>query len=202
MASSAQVSKYYVISENKQILVATTEPDISNISDDAKKLFAESAIYLTIIKSVLSKSGHTITDRDAVYQLIDRSKEAAHIGSSTIAIALDKGNKQPLNEAIISLTLGEAMKPSPGTLDTAKEIVNDFGDLVKQALSKNTPFKKIAHLLFIDEYLMGIPMVTICLYWVTAKDLEIIKDIDCNDTPNADIRFNIHVDQFVFSPRI
>ncbi|MES2807339.1 MAG: hypothetical protein V4619_01865 [Bacteroidota bacterium] len=191
-----QLSKYYVISENKHVLVASTQPSGTDIPSDVKTLFASSAVFLTIVTAALAKEGFKLEDREQVTKIFAKSQQTAHVGSYVTKFDYTS-SEFSISTALLKV-LVKGLSPGVGALDMAEDILAIMGDNIKVAITNSQTTKKIAHVMFMAEYLMGLPLVTISVFWVIASDASFVTSSNCHSTSSQTIHSTISRDDYIF----
>ncbi len=190
------LSKYYVISENKHVLVATTTPNATDIPVESKDLFFAASVLLSIVTAALAKDGKKLEDQESVAKIFNKNQSTAHIGS--YENNFEYSNSEFSISTALLKTLIKGLSPGAGAIGIAEEILSIMGDSIKFALTNQQSSKKIAHVMFITEYLMGVPLVTISIFWLIASEASFVTTTNCHSTTSQTIKSRIKRDDFMF----
>ncbi len=102
-----------------------------------------------------------------------------------------------LNTAII-----EDILSGYGSMGSALKIaqlaVGSTGHTLTVAAEKGESGKKIGHLLFICEDLMGMPLVTLQLIHTTVKESQEVTKSNCHKTSKKSLKMTYHLSTYMF----
>lgn len=192
-----EIKKYYAFSQTGNVMVSSTAQKESEIDEDVKKVFRKSQVFMAALTAAVFKAKKNLYDYDAVEKVI---------GGSGLFVELHREDRTfsyssttiDLNTAIISAVLG-GVTGAGGALIVAQKIIDNMGSQIRIAIEKKESTKKVAHLLFVCENLMGMPMVSISLFYIEAKEAEFTVEVtNCFKVANQKIDFKYHQDTFMF----
>jgi phosphoribosyl-ATP pyrophosphohydrolase len=190
------LSKYYIISENRHVLVATSTPNGSELPKEAKDLFFSSAVLLSLVTAALAKAKTNLQDRESVNKILTKNQSTAHVGS--YITTFDYSNSSLSISTALLKVLIKGLTPGASAIGIAEDILAFMGDSIKVALTNQQSTQKLAYVMFMTEYLMGVPMVTISVFWVIASDASFVTSSNCHSTSSQTIKSKVYRDDFLF----
>lgn len=102
-----------------------------------------------------------------------------------------------LNTAIITGVLG-GISAGGTAMQIAQNTISSLGGAITASVSDTSSDKKVANLLFVCESLMGMPIVTIQLFMVDAKETESVAKTNCSTYVTQEISFKYHQNTYLF----
>ena len=189
------IDKYYTFDERGHIMVVTTSADTENIAPEVKKTFQKVIVFFGAWTAALARKGHTIMDYEAVNKIIAQSgnfvstnkeKRSYHSDSTSVS----------LNTSIISEVLGSDI--TGGGMAIAQRTLAIIGGEITSSFQQQQTDKEIAHLLFICESLMGMPIVTISLFHTKMSQYEWVQKTNCEKVSRQTVQFNFESDDYMF----
>ncbi len=191
-----EIKKYYTLNQTGNIMISSTVENESDISDDVKSVFQKVIVFFGAWTSALSKAGKTLYDADAITSIIEKSGYfvRVHQEERTFDYSSTQGT---LNTAIISNILS-GFSAMGSALQIAQSVVGAMGNEISVAVSKGEKTKKIGHLLFICENLMGMPIINVSLLNTTAKESETVTKSNCHSTVQKKLNMTYRQDSFLF----
>lgn len=189
------IDKYYTFDEKGHIMVVTTSHDTDNIAPAVRETFQKVIVFFGAWTAALAKKGYSLFNYDAVNKIIASSgffvsmgKEARSFNSNT--------TKASLNTNIIGAVLGSDI--TGGGMAIAKKTLAVIGGEISGSFAEQKTNKEIAHLLFICESLMGMPIVTISLYHSKMEQFEWVQKTNCEEVSRQTINFKFDADDYLF----
>jgi hypothetical protein len=199
-----QAVKRYVFNETGNIMVASTEIGSSEIEDSVRHVFAEVAVFFAAMTKAMSTSidpasgePYSIYDYKALEGIIDGSglfvqvtEEDVSYSSSSVGVQLSK----ELIEALLGLASGE------GELGFAQGMIASMGSRgVKIGASSWKSDSRVANIVFVCEYLLGMPIVSaIVVYVDAAKYTKQFKLGPCISASSTSFDMTMHKDTYMF----
>ena len=189
------LTKYYTFDERGHIMVATTSADTENLAAEVRSTFKKVIVFFGAWTAALARKGHTIMDYEAVNQIIassgnfvstNKEKRTYHSDSTSVS----------LNTSIIGDILGTDI--TGGGMAIAKKTLAIIGGEIKSSFEKQQTDKEIAHLLFICESLMGMPIVTVSLFHTKVSQHEWVQKTDCEKVSRQTVDFEFESDDYMF----
>lgn len=191
-----EVQKYYTFDQTGSIMLSTTESNYSEIDPDVKELFKKAGVFLAAVVAALSRKNKTLFDYDALDQIITKSGIFANLDRQDREFNYSS-TELTLNTAIISDALAN-INALGGALDIAKRIIDSLGSKIRAASSSTSDSKKIAHLLLICENLMGLPIVTVSIFYVDSKETQEVSKSNCHEHVHNAVKFKYYQSIYMF----
>lgn len=194
------LAKYYTFDATGHIMVASTSPEERRLDPDSKHLFHKASVFFAAMTAALNKKDKTLYDYDAIHDIIANSGlfVEVHREDRTFDYA---DTSVTIDTAIVTSVLG-AMVPGVGTaagaLDIAKVVLGHMGEQIKASAEVQKATKKVGHLLFVVENLMGMPMVSASLFNIDQEQGKIATKSNCHSTSTQTFSFKYHQDTYMF----
>lgn len=189
------LTKYYTFDERGHIMVVTTSADTENIAPEVQKTFQKVIVFFGAWTAALARKGHTIMDYEAVNKIIassgnfvstNKEKRSYHSDSTSVS----------LNTSIIGAVLGADI--TGGGMAIAKKTLAIIGGEITSSFQQQRMDKEIAHLLFICESLMGMPIVTVSLFHTKMSQYEWVQKTNCEKASRQTVEFDFESDDYMF----
>lgn len=191
-----EIKKYYTLNNSGNIMISSTVENEANISADVKSVFQKVIVFFGAWTSALNKAGKTLYDADAITSMIEGSGYfvRVHQEERTFNYTSAQGT---LNTAIIGSILS-GFSAMGSALKIAQNVVGAMGNEISISLSRGENTKKIGHLLFICENLMGMPIINVALLNTTARESETVSKSNCHTTVQKTMAMTYRQDLFLF----
>ncbi|MEG1602610.1 MAG: hypothetical protein RR340_03250, partial [Cloacibacillus sp.] len=137
----------------------------------------------------------TLFDYEAIKKIISSCGFFVSMGSEARSYHSDT-TQASLNTTIISSLLSSDI--SGGGMEIAKKTLAVIGGEISSSFSEQKTDKEIAHLLFICESIMGMPIVTISLYHTKLDQFKWVQSTNCEKISHQTIDFNFTADDYLF----
>ena len=193
LGAEHSLDKVYTFDELGHIMVAVTSD--GEIETEIKKTFQNVLVFFGIITAALAKKGKMLFDYKALNSLISKSgifidvnKEQAHYESNSTEVAL--------NTHIIQSMLGAGI--TGGALEIAKRTLNAIGNQITMSHSSGGAESEVAHILFVCESLMGMPIVSVSLYHTKANQEQWKNETNCSKVSHSEVKFDYEADHYLF----
>jgi hypothetical protein len=191
-----QIKKYFTFNQTGNIMVSSTTPDEAAMDPDVKKVFQKVIVFFGAITAAMSQKGKTLYDYAAMQEVI---------GKSGLFIAMHQEDRNfsysshelTLDTAIISGILG-SVSGVGGAMAIAQQVLSNIGSTIQVSAESTSSDKRVGHLLFVCENLMGMPIVTIQLFNVDAKECETVAKSNCSTYVSTSVDFKYHQDTYMF----
>lgn len=191
-----EIKKYYTFNQTGNIMISSTAADEKDISPEVKKVFQKTIVFFGAWTAALSKAGKNLYDYEAIGAIIGKSGFFVKMHQEDRTF--DYSSTQlTLNTAIIKNVLG-GIDTIGGALSIAQKVVDSLGSELRVATEKSETTKKIAHLLFVCENLLGLPIVNISIFYTSAKEASFVTETNCHETVQKTINFQYHQDDYMF----
>jgi len=194
--SDGEIKKYYTLNETVNIVISSTAKDEADISVDVKKVFQKVIVFFGAWTAALAKKGTTLYDADAITSIIEKSGFFVRIHQEDRTFDYNSAMGQ-LDTAIIGSVLS-GLSAMGGALKIAQTVVGSMGTELKASITNNENTKKVGHLLFICENLMGMPIVSVSLLNTTAHQSETVTQSNCHTTVQEKLNMTYRQDSFLF----
>ncbi len=191
-----EIRKYYTLNQTGNIMISSTAGDEKEISEDVKSIFMKVASFFAVWTAALEKKDRTLYDAEAITSIIERTGlfVRIHQEERTFDYTSAQGT---LNTAIIGSILS-GFSAMGSALEIAQAVVGRIGDEISVAVSRGENSRRIGHLLFICENLMGMPIVSVSLLNTTAKESETVSSSNCHSTVRKTLSMTYRQDSFLF----
>ena len=189
------IDKYYTFDEKGHIMGVTTSKETNDIAPAVSETFQKVMVFFGAWTAALARKKFSLYDYDAVKQMISSSGLFVSMGSKARSYHSDS-TKVSLNTAIIGAVLGPGI--TGGGMAIAQKALARIGGKISDGFSEQKTDKEIAHLLFICESLMGMPIVTISLYHTKLEQFGWVQKTNCEKVSRQTIDFKFHSDDYLF----
>jgi len=197
-ADTGEIQKYYTLNQTGNIMVSSTVSNEKDLSDDVKALFQKTIVFFGAWAAALEQKKKSLYDYEAIATMINKSgffvrvhEEDRTFESGSTSLTLDT--------AILGSVLsGVASMGGTTALSIAQTVIGSMGSQLKLAASSKQETKKIAHLLFVCENLMGMPILNVLLFNTSAKQSETVTSSNCHKTVSTKVSMAYHQDTFMF----
>lgn len=197
-ADTGEIKKYYTLNQTGNIMISSTVNNENDLSADAKEVFQKAIVFFGAWTAALEKKNKSLYDYDSITKMITSSGFFVHVHeedrdfeSGAISLTLDT--------AILgSVMSGFASMGGTSALALAQTVIGNMGKQLTLAASSNQEEKKIAHLLFVCENLMGMPILNVLLFNTTAKQSETVTSSNCHKSVTKKVSMKYHQDTFMF----
>lgn len=197
-ADTGEIKKYFTLNQTGNIMVSSTVDSEKDLSDDVKAVFQKTIVFFGAWTAALEKKQKSLYDYDAITKMITKSgffarvhQEDRDFESGSASLTLDT--------AILGSVLsGFASMGGTTALAIAQTVIGNMGSQLQLAVSSKQETKKIAHLLFVCENLMGMPILNVLLFNTTAKQSETVTSSNCHKSVTKKVSMKYHQDTFMF----
>jgi hypothetical protein len=204
--------KYYVFNETGNIMIATTQGKDGAVNPSATALFEEVGVFFAAMTKSITTTPrrgaatpyapgdyYTIYDYDALEGIVNGSGMFVNVTREDLQFYRDSVTITFNNEFIEAL-LGIALTDGVGAVALLATL-NAMGQQVTLSYNATGTYQKIGHLLFVCEYLMGMPLVSVLYFYLNETDVKTVIDASpCIKVSQSSITLNIHKDTFMFVP--
>lgn len=189
------IDRYYTFDEKGHIMAVTTSKGTDDVTPAVRETFQKVMVFFGAWTAALARKKFSLYDYDAVKQMISSSGFFVSMGSKARSYHSDS-TKVSLNTSIIGAVLGPGI--TGGGMAIAQKALARIGGKINDGFSEQKTDKEIAHLLFICESLMGIPIVTISLYHTKLEQFGWVQKTNCEKVSRQTIDFKFHSDDYLF----
>lgn len=212
-ANSAQynipASKYYVVNETGNIMMATTSPDNSKIDPEVLSVFQEVAVFFAAMTKAITSTPrygatkpytrsdyYTIYDYLALEAIVNQSGMFVNVREEDMHFQSSQGSVD-FNLELIEAILGVALTDGVGAAGLQASL-NAMGKQATFSYARTQQSDKIANILFLCEYLFGMPIVNVLYFYVDEEDTQTLVTTPCVSTSFQGYNLTIHKDTFMF----
>ena len=220
--NNVQVPKGYVFNETGNIMMATTDLQSQEIEQSVRDVFAEVSVFFAAMTRALEKNSkksndgmtgihdgtikHTTKGTPYNYSLYDYKHLKTIIDSSGCFVQVNEEDithktesfgatfSKELIEAVLGLATGT------GELAFAKAMVSSVGQAGFKISSRSSnDEKKVANIIFICEYLLGMPAISVIVITADMNDhTQTLSVGPCFSESSSEITLKIHKDTYMF----
>lgn len=200
-----QGTKKFVFNQTGNILVSTTVEKDGEIPKEARDLFAEVSVFFAGMTKSISqtlnpetKQYYSLYDYNAIEAIVDGSGYFIHISEQDIyskSNSIGVNFSQELIAGVLGLAVGGAVLPF------ANAMVNSMVKATRVDINRNVSAagNKIANIMFVCEYIMGMPLITAIVLSIDKSQVEKAYNIGpCFSSTSVETKLNIHKDSYMF----
>lgn len=196
-----EVKKYYTLNATANVMIGTTSPSENKVSPILLEKFQLAQSYFSNISRKLAENGKSIFDYEALSDLISVSNHFSSVKKETKSFVY-KSHDLTLNTAFLNDLMG-SMTSIGGALNVGKKLLESIGNEVAFSVSKSQYDRDIGHILFVCEDLLGIPIVSLSLFRISANEGSKAVNVGCAKKSKKNIALNYNQEVFMFiSPEI
>lgn len=184
------------------VLVATTTDQPPASIAAAADMFQECSVLLAAVTVALGKKGKTLFDYAAVRPILMGCGDFVSMGISDRSFHSDD-KSLTLDMAVIADVMasfiGIETTAALGTItNIAKTVVSNVGQQLTFSKSDTDSTKKIGHLMFVCQNLMGAPMVSLSYFYSSYAESMSKITTPCATTSATTIDFTFHQEDYMF----
>lgn len=204
--NNVQAKKRFVFNETGNIMLATTDENSDSIEKSVRDVFAEVSVFFAAMTKAISttvdpdsKTGrhYSMYNYDALESVIDGSGCFIHVAEEDVSYTIKSWGvnfSQDLIKALLGLATGtgELAFATAMVASVGKEGLNISGD-------SNSSSKKAANIVFVCEYLLGMPIVSaIVVYCDMEKNSQTFQLGPCFSEKSMSEQLTFHKDTYMF----
>ena len=199
--ANEEVKKYYALNATANVLIGTTSDSENDANPKLLEKFQLAQGYFSKISGELTRNGKSIFDYEALSGLISASNHFASVKKETKSFVY-KSHDLTLNTALLNDLIG-SMTAIGGALNIGKKLLESIGNEISFSVSKSQHNRDIGHILFVCEDLLGIPIVSLSLFRISAYEGSKAVNVGCAKKSKKNIALNYNQEVFMFvSPEI
>ena len=207
VSKNVELTKYFTFNETGNILLATTVGASAEVEDSVRKVFAEvSVFFAAMTKAITStpvpgakdpKATYSLYNYQALERVIDGSGCFIHVTEQDVSHTT-KSCGAELSKELLNGVLGLAT--GAGALNFALGMVSSMGqEGVKLSASSDATNSKVGNIIFVCEYLMGMPSISAIVVSLDAKKHAAeLKLGPCFQTNVNTFTLTMHKDTYMF----
>ncbi len=200
-----EAKKYYVFNTTGNIMMVSTE-ESGQMAESVREVFEEVSVFFAAMTKAItntpnphlkSMKPYSLYDYEALEKVIGGSGLFMHITEEDIDYKTDTFGGSfgiELIEGLLGLSIGE------GALPFAQSMMASIGktalDIHTNSTSGN---KKVANIIFICEYLLGMPAISAIVVYLDVTDTTYTVDVGpCYSTTRVRSEWKLHKDTYMF----
>lgn len=186
-------------------MIASTDSDLTTIPDAVRDLFAETSVFFSAMTKAISqtinpatKQPYSLYDYEAISSVVDGSGLFVRVTEQDVLIktkSVGATFSKELIESLLGMATGE------GELGFAQSMVASIGARGKATISESssTSENKVANIIFICEYLLGMAMVSAIVVSIdVSKHKSVFKAGPCLKTETVQTSIKMHKETYMF----
>ena len=205
--SEKEVTKYFAFNETGNIMVSSTVETEKDLREEVVDAFQKVAVLFDAISTAIMKSDKDINDYHALNNLLGKSVWCAQVHTECRTVNL-KDNTVAINVKLITDILGD-VSLTGGAMKIAKKVLSSIGLKLGNQDNQGGLFtvernsynigERVAHILFVCEDLMGMPLISIqCIHAKKDHVTNKIKVGECGNVATNDVELSYQVDTYMF----
>jgi hypothetical protein len=192
-----EIPKYFTVNQTGNVMISTTVKEEEKISASARELFEKTLVFFSAVTVALSKNGKTLHDYEAVEKAIGQSGVFAEVHREDRTFS-HSSSTVSLDTNIITSVLG-VQGGTQGAMKIAKQVVSGMGEKLRLSSEDTKSNKKVSHLLFICESLLGAAMLTVQLIGVEANTNKSVLRSNCAEVNSEKVTLTYHQVSYIFA---
>lgn len=208
---NVQAVKRYVFNETGNIMLATTDEQTDTIQQAVRDVFAEVSVFFGAMTKAISqtinpngkpdadgnKPYYNLYNYDALQAVIDGSGYFVRVNEEDVSYTTSSWGanfSKELIEAVLGLATGA------GALSFATAMVNSMGkEGVSISGQSSSMHSKVANVIFVCEYLLGMPIVSAIVVTADSKTVsQTVKVGPCFKEQSSSTTMTVHKETFMF----
>lgn len=194
-APDIEIKKYFTFNQTGNIMISSTSPD-GTTTPAVTEVFQKVVVFFGAITAAMAGKKKTLYDYTALQAVVEKSGLfiAMHQEDRDFSYS---SHELTLDTAIITGILGAVSGGGPA-MKIAQHTLASIGSAIKVSASSTSSDKKVGNLLFVCEDLMGMPIITIQLFEVDAKETETVAKSNCSTYVSTTVNFKYHQNTYLF----
>lgn len=201
---NVQATKHYVFNETGNIMLATTDADSSQIETEVRQVFAEVAVFFAAMTKAITETinkdtgkPYSLYNYEAMSQVIDSSGLFVHVTEEDLthtSTSFGMDFSKELIEALLGLATGA------GEMSFASGMIASMGKEGLKVQSNTSGVKSsVANIVFVCEYLLGMPIVSAIVVSVDmTKNTQALSIGPCFSESSSQTTLQMHKDTYLF----
>lgn len=204
--TNVELTKYYTFNETGNIMLATTVGASAVIEESVRKVFDEVSVFFAAMSKAISTSVNPDSPTKEHYSLYNYQALERVISGSGCFIRVTEQDVTHttsswganLSKELIQGLLGLAT--GTGALSFASAMISSIGqEGLKISSAKEGSNSKVGNIVFVCEYLMGMPSISaIVVYMDAAAHKTELQAGPCVHAHSETFTFNMHKDTYMF----
>ena len=194
-----EIPRFFTFNQTGNIMVSSTDPDGKNMNPSSIAEFNEVAVFFAAMTKAMDSQGADLYDYEAMQQVINGSGLFVHDFEQDFSFK-QSTSSTTFNTDMIAALLGIAVTDGADLL-IAQQVLAGMGKFATVGKSKVSSDDKVGHLLFVCEYLMGMPLVSVQYYYTDKTTATSAwKASACVSHKSYKESIEIHRDTYLFVP--
>ncbi|KAA3610704.1 MAG: hypothetical protein D8M58_20910 [Calditrichaeota bacterium] len=199
-----QATKYYIFNETGNIMMASTEENSKDIEQSVRDVFAEVSVFFAAMTRAITTTTNPKTDEP--YSIYNYTALEKILGGSGLFAWVTKEDiehktksfgltfSKELIEGLLGLATGA------GALSFAQGMLSSIGqEGLKIGADTSDTDSSVANIVFVCEYLLGMPLVTVIVVYINVHDHKASLEIGpCFKAEEAESTWHMHKDTYLF----
>lgn len=204
-AKNIEATKYYIFNETGNIMIASTVDTSKPLSDTVQKVFAEVAVFFAAMTRAITTTSnpndggkpYSLYNYNALLRVIGGSGLFVHVQEEDVLYTSTSGGADFSKELLQSL-LGLAT--GAGEMAFATAMMASLGkEAVRISASESASESMVANIVFVCEYLLGMPIVSaVVVYADCKKHIDKIQAGPCFSVDIESMDWQLHKDTYLF----
>lgn len=204
--ANVEAKKYFTFNETGNIMISTTASSTDSIQQDVRNVFNEVTVFFAAMTKAITNTSIPGSDPKQYYSVYDYDALERLIGGSGLFIEMTKERidystqsfganfSKELIESLLGLATGT------GALSFATGLISSMGQAgVDLSYSQTSQSGRVGNIVFVCEYMLGIPLVSAIVVSVkTDEVLRAVKIGPCASANMAETRFEMVKEVFLF----
>jgi hypothetical protein len=205
--------KRYVFNETGNIMMASTDEKSDTIQQSVRDVFAEVSVFFAAMTKAISQTRnpygtkdskgeypfYNLYNYDALEAVIDGSGFFVHVNEEDVSYSTKSWGadfSKELIEAIIGLAIGA------GAFKFASAMLGSMGKAgVSISGQSSSLTSKVANVMFVCEYLLGMPVVSAIVVTADSKTVSQTVSVGpCFKEQSKKTTMTVHKDTYMFVP--
>ena len=201
---NTQAAKRFIFNETGNIMLASTEFGSDTLPDEVRGVFAEVSVFFAAMTKAISSSIDPISNQpyslynyNAIQNVVDGSGLFVHVTEEDIQHTTSSYGatfSKELIEGLLGLAAGA------GALSFAQAMIASIGSAgLKIGGNSDSSDNRVANIVFICEYLLGMPIVSAMVVSCDAKEnSQVFRVGPCFSEQTQQISLTMHKDTYMF----
>jgi hypothetical protein len=201
---NVEATKFYIFNETGNIMMASTDNSGTPLSQSVQDVFSEVSVFFAGMSRAITTTINPDTNKNyslynytALERVISGSGLFVHVTEEDVTYKTSEFGanfSKNLLEALLGLATGA------GALGFASAMMASIGkEGLNLSTSSSTSESKVANIVFVCEYLLGMPMVSAIVIYADAKThKQQIKLGPCFSESSVTTSWEMHKDTYMF----
>ena len=201
---NVEATKYYIFNETGNIMMASTIDSGTPMSQEVQDVFAEVSVFfagmsraITTTINPATKKPYSLYNYTALERVISGSGLFVHVTEEDVLYKTQQFGanfSKELLEALLGLATGA------GALGFASAMISSIGNEgLNLSESSSTSESKVGNIVFVCEYLLGMPSISAIVVYADAKEhKQQIQLGPCFKESSVTTEWKMHKDTYMF----